>query len=293
MTPNVQSAPSRALRARHRPMRRILALVAFYTAITLLAAFVIMPFLWMISTSLKSHEAIKTVPIRWIPENPGIDGYTRVFGMTNFSFPRAVFNSFFLSFMSTLITVLSASMAAFIFAKVAFKGREKLFSLFLATMMIPGTVTMVPNYIILNYFGLLNSFTGLLLPSIFSSFGVFMLRQSMMGMNDAYIESAFIDGAPLYKIYHKIVLPMNKPAVATLILLTFMGQWNSYLWPMLVLQSPEKQTLQVVLGTMSNMYGGNEHIQMAGAVLSIIPILIVYLFSQKYVDRGIAIGGLK
>ena len=280
-------------RINHRPWRKVLARLAFYAAITLLAAFVIMPFLWMISTSLKSREAIKTVPIRWIPESPSIDGYARVFGMTNFSFPRAVFNSFYLSVMSTLLTVLSASMAAFIFAKVPFRGRDKLFSLFLATMMIPGTVTMVPNYIILKYLGLLNTFTGLILPSVFSSFGVFMLRQSMLGLSDAYIESAVIDGAPLYKIYYKIALPMNKPAVATLILLTFMGQWNSYLWPMLVLQSPEKQTLQVVLGTMSNMYGGSEHIQMAGAVLSIIPILIVYLFSQKYVDRGIAIGGLK
>ena len=278
---------------RHINWRHIAGKVLFYAAITLVAAFVIMPFVWMISTSLKSQEGIKTVPIRWIPQNPTVEGYNRVFSMTNFSFPRAVFNSFFLSVMGTAITVLSASMAAFIFAKVPFKGRERVFSLFLATMMIPGTVTMVPNYIILNYLGLLNTFTGLILPSIFSAFSVFMLRQSMMGLNDAYLESAVIDGAPLHKIFYKIVMPMVKPTVATLILLSFMGQWNSYLWPMLVLQSPEKQTLQVVLGTMSSMYGGNEHIQMAGAVLSVIPILIVYLFSQKYVDRGIAIGGLK
>ncbi len=285
------SAP--ALGRHPLPWRAALNRLLFYLAITLLAAFVIMPFLWMISTSFKSQEGIKTVPIRWIPQHPTVEGYQRVFSMTNFSFPRAVFNSFFLSVMGTAVSVLSAAMAAFIFAKVPFRGRERVFGLFLATMMIPGTVTMVPNYIILKIFGLLDTFTGLILPSIFSAFGVFMLRQSMMGLNDAYLESAVIDGAPLYKIFYKIVLPMVKPTVATLILLNFMGQWNSYLWPLIVLQSPNKQTLQVVLGTMASMYGGNEHIQMAGAVLSVVPILIVYMFCQKYVDRGIAIGGLK
>ncbi len=280
-------------RRAHQALGHAVSQTLFYLAITLLAAFVVLPFLWMISTSLKSHEGIMTVPIRWIPERPTLEGYNRVFSMTNFSFPRAVFNSFFLSTMGTLVSVLSAAMAAFIFAKVPFRGRQRIFGLFLATMMIPGTVTMVPNYIILSYLGLLDSFTGLILPSIFSAFGVFMLRQSMMGLNDAYLESAFIDGAPLYKIFYKIVMPMVKPTVATLILLSFMGQWNSYLWPLIVLQSPQKQTLQVVLGTMANMYGGHEHIQMAGAVLSVIPILVVYMFCQKYVDRGIAIGGLK
>jgi multiple sugar transport system permease protein len=288
-----QTYPAPALRRNPIPWRHAVSKVIFYLAISLLAAFVVMPFLWMISTSLKSKEGIMTVPIRWIPQHPTLEGYERVFSMTNFSFPRAVFNSFFLSVMGTLVSVLSAAMAAFIFAKVPFKGRQRVFGLFLATMMIPGTVTMVPNYIILNYLGLLDSFTGLILPSIFSAFGVFMLRQSMMGLNDAYLESAVIDGAPLYKIFYRIVLPMVKPTVATLILLNFMGQWNSYLWPLIVLQSPQKQTLQVVLGTMASMYGGNEHIQMAGAVLSVMPILVVYMFCQKYVDRGIAIGGLK
>ena len=288
-----QTSPALPLKRNRASWRHALGKVLFYLAITMLAAFVVMPFLWMISTSLKSREGIMTVPIRWIPQHPSLEGYDRVFSMTNFSFPRAVFNSFFLSTMGTAVSVLSAAMAAFIFAKVPFKGRQRVFGLFLATMMIPGTVTMVPNYIILNYMGLLDSFTGLILPSIFSAFGVFMLRQSMMGLNDAYLESAVIDGAPLYKIFYRIVLPMVKPTVATLILLNFMGQWNSYLWPLIVLQSPQKQTLQVVLGTMASMYGGNEHIQMAGAVLSVIPILVVYMFCQKYVDRGIAIGGLK
>ena len=288
-----QTSPARSIRRNQPALRHVLIKVFFYLAVTLLAAFVVMPFLWMISTSLKSREGIMTIPIRWIPQNPTVEGYQRVFSMTNFSFPRAVFNSFFLSATGTAVSVISAAMAAFVFAKIPFKGRQNIFGLFLATMMIPGTVTMVPNYIILNYMGLLDSFTGLILPSIFSAFGVFMLRQSMMGLNDAYLESAFIDGAPLYKIFYKIVLPMVKPTVATLILLNFMGQWNSYLWPLIVLQSPQKQTLQVVLGTMAGMYGGNEHIQMAGAVLSVMPILVVYMFCQKYVDRGIAIGGLK
>lgn len=275
------------------PARRFARTALFYLALLALAAFVIMPFLWMVSSSFKSQEAIKTLPIRWIPQHPTVEGYQRVFNMTNFSFPRAVFNSFFLSVACTVVGIVSAGLAAFIFAKVPFKGRSQIFGMFLATMMIPGTVTMVPNYLILNYLGLIDSYLGLILPSIFSAFSVFLLRQSMMGINDSFLESALLDGASLRKIFMRIMMPMVKPTVATLVLLNFMGQWNSYLWPLLILQSPEKQTLQVVLGTMSNLYGGNEHVQMAGAVLSVIPILLVYLFSQKYVDKGIAIGGLK
>ena len=273
--------------------RRMMQTIFFFLALIVLAVFVIMPFLWMVSSSFKSQEAIKTLPIHWFPQHPTVEGYQRVFNMTNFSFPRVVFNSFFLSISSTVVSIVSAGLAAFVFAKIPFKGRGQIFGMFLATMMIPGTVTMVPNYLILNYLGLIDSYLGLILPSVFSAFSVFLLRQSMMGINDSYLESALLDGAPLRKIFRSIMMPMVKPTVATLVLLNFMGQWNSYLWPLLILQSPEKQTLQVVLGTMSNIYGGNEHVQMAGAVLSVIPILIVYLFSQKYVDRGIAIGGLK
>ena len=267
--------------------------ITLYLAITVFAAFTIMPFLWMLSTSFKSQEAIKTLPIRWIPERPTADGYERVFNMQSFSFSRSIFNSFFLAIMSTGVGVMSSAMAGFVFAKLPFKGSGKLFGLFLATMMIPGTVTMVPNYMILKHMGLLDTFTGLILPSVSSPFGVFLMRQAIRGINNAYLESATIDGASLRRTFFAILFPMIQPTVSTLILLNFMGSWNSYMWPLLVLSSNNKQTLQTVLGTMAGQYGGNEHIQMAGAVITILPILMVYCLSQRYVDQGMAIGGLK
>jgi multiple sugar transport system permease protein len=146
---------------------------------------------------------------------------------------------------------------------------------------------------ILKHLGLLDTFSGLILPSISSPFGVFLMRQAMRGVNNAYLESATIDGASLRRTFFVILFPMIRPTVSTLVLLNFMGSWNSYMWPLLVLSSNEKQTLQTVLGTMAGQYGGNEHIQMAGAVITILPILAVYCLSQRHVDQGMAIGGLK
>ncbi|HPY94045.1 MAG TPA: carbohydrate ABC transporter permease [Clostridia bacterium] len=267
---------------------------ALFAALVLAAAlFTLLPFLFMLSSSFKGEEAIRTIPIRWIPERPTLEGYIRVFNMPGFSFPRASLNSLFLALATTLVQVLSACMAAFVFAKLPFRGSGRLFGLYLATMMIPGTVTMVPNYIILRLLGLLDSYTGLILPALANAFGVFLMRQAMMTVSDSYLESAMLDGASLYRAFFAILLPMVSPTLFTLILLAFMGSWNSYLWPLIVLTSTGKQTLQVVLGNMNSMYRNNEHVLMAGAVLTILPILLVYLLSQRRVDSGIALGGLK
>lgn len=274
-------------------MRKAVRGVLFYGMIALIILMTIMPFLWMISSSFKGEEAIRTIPIRWIPERPTLEGYQRVFNMQGFSFTRASLNSLFLAVASTAVEVGSATMAAFVFAKLPFRGSGKLFGLYLTTMMIPGTVTMVPNYIILRVLGLLDTYTGLVLPKLAYAFGVFLMRQSMLAVNDAYMESAFLDGATLARIFRSIMLPMVVPTLATMTLLSFMGSWNSYLWPLIVLTSTDKQTLQVVLGNMNGMYKNNEHVLMAGAVLTILPILVVYLISQKYVDQGISLGGLK
>ncbi len=275
------------------PALRLLRGTAFSLMLLVFVLMTVLPFAFMISSSFKGSEAIRTLPIRWIPERPTLEGYERVFNMQGFSFARSSLNSLFLAVLCTLTAVLSASMAAFVFAKLPFRGSGKLFGVYLATMMIPGTVTMVPNYIILRILGLLDTYTGLILPSLANAFGVFLMRQSMMGVSDAYLESAYLDGASLYRIFFRIVLPMVRPTLATMILLSFMGSWNSYLWPLIVLTSGDKQTLQVVLGNMNGMYKNNEHVLMAGAVLTILPILAVYLVSQRFVDQGISLGGLK
>ena len=274
-------------------LQKVFKGILFYLMLCIIVAVTILPFLWMVSSSFKGSEAIRTIPIRWIPEHPSLEGYERVFNMQGFSFTRASLNSLVLSIACTIVAVGSATMAAFVFAKLPFKGSGKLFGLYLATMMIPGTVTMVPNYIILRVLNLLDTYTGLILPSLANAFGVFLMRQSMMSVNDAYLESAHLDGASLYRIFFQIMLPMVLPTLSTMVLLSFMGSWNSYLWPLIVLTSNDKQTLQVVLGNMNGMYKNNEHVLMAGAVLTILPILVVYLISQKYVDQGISLGGLK
>lgn len=273
--------------------RQLFQKLLFYIMLLIFTLVTILPFLWMISSSFKGQEAIRTIPIRWIPEHPTLEGYERVFNMQGFSFIRSSLNSLVLAIACTFVAVTSATMAAFVFAKLPFRGSGKLFGIYLATMMIPGTVTMVPNYIILRVLGLLDTYTGLILPSLANAFGVFLMRQSMMSVNNAYMESAYIDGASLYQIFFRIMLPMVTPTLSTMILLSFMGSWNSYLWPLIVLTSTNKQTLQVVLGNMNGMYKNNEHVLMAGAVLTILPILFVYLVSQKYVDQGISIGGIK
>ena len=273
--------------------RKTLRIALFYLMLLVIVLFTVLPFLWMLSSSFKGSEAIRTIPIRWIPEHPTLEGYQRVFNMQGFSFARSSLNSLLLAIACTIVAVGSAAMAAFVFAKLPFKRSNKLFGLYLATMMIPGTVTMVPNYIILRMLGLLDTYTGLILPSLANAFGVFLMRQSMMSVNDAYMESAYLDGASLYRIFFQIMLPMVMPTLSTMVLLSFMGSWNSYLWPLIVLTSTDKQTLQVVLGNMNGMYKNNEHVLMAGAVLTILPILIVYLVSQRYVDQGISLGGLK
>ncbi|MBQ8973968.1 MAG: carbohydrate ABC transporter permease [Clostridia bacterium] len=275
------------------PYRRFAKGVLFYAMLAFIVVITILPFAWMVSSSFKGSEAIRTIPIRWIPEHPTLEGYRRVFNMQGFSFGRASLNSLVLAIACTVVAVGSASMAAFVFAKLPFKGSGKLFGLYLATMMIPGTVTMVPNYIILRTLGLLDTYTGLILPSLANAFGVFLMRQSMLSVNDAYMESAHLEGASLYRIFFQIMLPMVMPTLSTMVLLSFMGSWNSYLWPLIVLTSTNKQTLQVVLGNMNGMYKNNEHVLMAGAVLTILPILVVYLVSQRYVDQGISLGGLK
>ncbi len=265
--------------------------IIFYSLATLIAIFMLIPFFWMISTSLKNSGAVMTIPIKWIPENPSLDAYRRVFNI--FPFARAIFNSVFVAVVTTLITVLSAAMAAYIFAKFEFKGREILFSLYLATLMIPKQVTMIPNFLIIREIGLLNTFTGLMLPSFFNAFATFMLRQNIKTVPDSYIEAAIMEGSSQFKIFKDIVLPLIKPTLATLTVITFMEAWNRYLWPLIVLTDRSKMTLPVGLSLLNGQYGEQYNLLMAGSLISIIPMLMGYIFAQKYFEKGLSVGGIK
>ena len=273
--------------------RKLLRKIVFYILISVVALLVIVPFIWMISTSLKSREAINTVPIRWIPEKPSLEAYRDIFTMTNINFARATVNSLFLSALMTVLPLLASAMAAFAFAKINFTGKRVLFPFFLATMMIPAAVLMVPNYVLLRYLALLDSYTALLLPSLCSAFAIFFIRQAMLTVDDAYVEAGVMDGASYGRIFFTIMLPLAKPVLVTMGLFNFMGAWNNFLWPLVVLSSREKWTLQLALGNMGRQFGSFQHYLMAGALVSLVPIVLVYLVSQKYVDQGLAVGGLK
>ncbi|HDP78986.1 MAG TPA: carbohydrate ABC transporter permease, partial [Mesotoga infera] len=198
-----------------------------------------------------------------------------------------------ISVLITFVTVMSACMAAYVFSKIKFRGREVLFGIYIATMMIPANITMIPNYLTLKHLSLLNSYVGIMLPSLFNAFGTFMIRQYMRTIPDDFVEAAVLDGASHFRIFFKMILPLSKPAVATLTVITFMGAWNDYLWPLIVLTDKNKMTLPVGLSLLNGQHQSDYNMLMAGALISMIPILLIYTFAQRYFEQGLSVGGIK
>ncbi len=267
--------------------------ISYYTVMTFFGIASLLPFLWMISTSLKAREALYTIPIRWIPKDPSLEAYKAIFTLGTVNFMRALMNSFTVSILLTFIPLFTSAMAAFAFAKIEFKAKKLLFTAFLFTMMLPGTITMIPNFITLRNMGLLNTYTALVLPALSNAFAIFFMRQSFIAIHDSYLEAAIIDGASLYRVFWMVILPLAKPVLFTMGLFNFMGSWNGFLWPLIILSDRKKWTLQLGLSNLGSNFYNYQHYLMAGAVISIIPIVIVYLISQKYVEQGLASGGLK
>lgn len=263
----------------------------FYVIAALLAVIAMIPFLWMISTSFKSRGALMSIPIQWIPENPTLDAYIKVF--SRFPFAKTIGNSLFISVSYTVITLLCASMAAFAFAKLRFKGSKILLSAYLATMMIPTQVTMIPLFVIMNKLGLTDSYISVIAPSIFRPFAVFMLVQQMRTIPNDFLDAARIDGANVFQTYFKVALPLCVPSLATLSITTFMESWNDYLWPLLMLSDKNKMTLPIALSTLNGQYATEYNVLMAGSLVSMIPIIIIYIVAQRNFKNGMMAGGIK
>lgn len=271
--------------------KKNLGTLFYYLFSILLAIAAIIPFLWMISTSLKSRGALMSIPIEWIPKEPSLVAYAKVFG--KFHFFRTIGNSLLISVSYTLITLLSASMAAFAFAKMRFPFGNGIFKVYLATMMIPTQVTMIPLFVIMNKMGLINTYSSVILPSIFRPFAIFLLVQQIKTIPNGFVEAARIDGANLFQIYRKVLLPLCAPALATLAVTTFMESWNDYLWPLLMLTDSAKTTLPIALSTLNGQYATEYNVLMAGSLISMIPIIITYICAQKYFKNGLMDGGIK
>ena len=271
--------------------RRRLGQAGYYIISILLAVLALIPFFWMISTSLKSRGALMSIPIEWIPAEPTLDAYTEVF--SRFPFLRTIGNSLFISVAFTLITLVSASMAAFAFAKLRFRGSGVILSIYIATMMIPTQVTMIPLFVVMNRLGLIDSYASVILPSMFKPFAVFLLVQQMKTIPNDYLDAARIDGAGLFHIYFRVALPLCIPTLATLAVTTFMESWNDYLWPLLMLTDGNKMTLPIALSTLNGQYNTEYNVLMAGSLISMIPIIIIYIAAQKQFKAGLMAGGIK
>lgn len=271
--------------------KRRLGTAGYYVVSIVLAVIALIPFLWMISTSLKSRGALMSIPIEWILAEPTLDGYAKVF--SRFPFLRTIGNSLLISVAYTLITLISASMAAFAFAKLRFRGSGAILSVYIATMMIPTQVTMIPLFVVMNRLGLIDSYASIILPSMFKPFAVFLLVQQMKTIPNDYIDAARIDGAGLFQTYRKVALPLCIPTLATLAVTTFMESWNDYLWPLLMLTDRNKMTLPIALSTLNGQYSTEYNVLMAGSLISMIPIIIIYIAAQKQFKSGLMAGGIK
>ena len=272
-------------------LKKRLSTTGYYVVSAVIAVVSMIPFLWMISTSLKTQGAVMTIPIQWIPEEPTLQAYVDVF--TTFSFARTVGNSLFIAVSYTCITLLSSSMAAFAFTKIHFRGNDLLLKVYLATMMIPTQVTMIPLFVVMNRLGLINSYSSVIMPSLFRHFAVFMLVQQMRTIPQDFLDAARIDGANTFQVFRKVALPVCKPTLATLMVTTFMESWNDYLWPLLMLTDRSKMTLPIALATLTGQYNPQYALLMAGSLISMIPIIIIYILAQRSFQYGMMAGGIK
>ncbi len=258
----------------------------------------VMPFLWMISTSLKPADEVYTFPPQWIPSTLVLQNYVRAWNAAPFA--RYFFNSTVIAIAVTLGTLVTSSLAAYAFARIRFPGRNLLFAVYLGSMMIPHQMTIIPSYLVLSGLGGitpalgLDTYFALIAPFIASAFGVFLLRQSFMTLPNELEDAAILDGCGKLGFLWRIVIPLSRPALATLGLFSFMGNWNSYLWPLIVTNSNNMRTVQIGLRYFVGQEGNSQWASlMAAAVFVSLPIVIVYLFVQKQFVQGIAGTGIK
>lgn len=256
-----------------------------------LALATVAPFLWMLLTSLKELPDILTYPPRWIPERMTLDNYISAFEAAPFG--RYYFNSVFVALAVTVGQLITCSMAAYAFARLQFRGRDVLFYVFLGTMMIPGQVTMIPAFMVLHWLGWVDTYYALIIPGLASAFGTFLLRQFFLTIPRDLEDAASLDGCSKFGILWRIILPLSRPALATLAIFTFMGVFNDFLWALVVVSSDEMKTVQLGLAIFRDRYQTDWGQLMAASVTATLPILLVFFAAQKYFIRGITLSGMK
>lgn len=277
---------TKSYKTKIRIQHSVLFVVLLVIGLTMLV-----PFFWTLSSSLKYDREIFEYPIKWIPEVFRWSNYEEVWTRVNFL--TYYLNTIKLSLIVTIGQVVTCSLAAYSFAKMDYPGRDKIFLCYLATMMVPWHAIMIPQFIIIKNLGFYDSHWSIILMNLFSAFGVFLLRQFMLGIPMELSEAARIDGCGELKIYSQIIMPMCKPGLATLVVFTFNFMWNDYMGPMIYLNTDKLKTIQIGLAAFRTEYGAEYGLIMAGTVCSLLPMVLIYCVAQKYLIEGIAFSGLK
>lgn len=272
--------------------RLLIQRVAIYAVLILFALLFLVPMFWMVSTSLKPKREWFTASIRWIPNTITTENYSKILNNPSLPVGRWFVNSIVLGLVTTALVLFIDSLAAYAYARMEFRGRKPLFALLLATLFLPGIMFLVPNFLTVYQLGLLNNYAGVIAPGLAGVFGVFFLRQFFQTIPRELEEAAQIDGASSVQTFFKIALPLAKPALATLSIITFLGSWNDFLWPLLILKDRSLQTLPAGLSTLKGAYTSEYGQMMAGAVIAAVPVLILYVALQKFIVQSVATSGL-
>lgn len=271
--------------------RTVFLKIGLFIGMVLASILTIFPFVWMVSASFMHTGEASTFPPKFFPRELTFEQYRLLFQRLNVG--RYFFNSVVLAVGVALVSLLVNSLAGFAFAKFHFRGKRSLFVFLISSMIIPAQVTMLPIFLLLKQIGLLNSYFGIILPGMASIFGIFLISQYLKSVPDSFIEAARIDGASDLQIYWRVILPLARPILVTLALFTFMGSWNDFMWPLIVMSKESMFTLPVALSNLSGEYIQDTELMMAGSVVTVLPVVAIFLLLQKYYIHGILLGGVK
>jgi len=280
--------PARAAGARRH---RLLPTVAIHAALVAGAALTLLPLAWMVSASFMSTGEANSFPPRMLPHVFTAQHYVDLF--TRLNLARYFLNSTVVSVLATLISLLVNSMAGYSFAKLRFRGRERMFRTLLSALVIPAQVGMLPLFLLLKAMGLVNSVVAVVVPFMAGVFGIFMIRQYALGIPDDLLDAARVDGAGEFRIFWNVVLPVLRPILVTLAVFVFLSSWNEFMWPLIVLSDDAKYTLPVALASLSGEHVQDTELMMAGSVLTVLPVVLVFLALQRSYVRGVMMGGVK
>jgi multiple sugar transport system permease protein len=271
--------------------RQRLTQILLYTLLVIGAVLALLPMVWMVSASLMPSGQASTYPPRFFPSTVTFEHYTDLF--TRLNLGRYLLNSIFVAFVVTFASLIINAMAGYAFAKLRFRGRDRLFRLLSTGLVLPVQVAMLPLFLLLKNLGLINTYWGVIIPGLASIFGIFLVRQYALAIPDEMLDAARVDGASEFRIFWSIVVPGIMPILATLSIWTFLATWNDFMWPLIVLSDASHYTLPVALANLSGEHVQDTELMMAGSVLTVIPVMLVFLFLQRYYIQGVMAGSVK